>query len=228
MVSRTGLRGPGRSRRRPGPVEGHGRGASAREPGRPVSRCSTDGEAPSIPSSSTCSARPTTARSSRACGSPSRSPATASASRRRSGAPSPAPSARPGRRGFARNLEPWEIVEQVLTVRRESPDRPVTGVVFQGQGEPFQNYDNVIRAAAAPAPSLRRADRRRSHHDLHRGPRPADRALHGRGPSLSPDPLPHLGVLGEAGAAHADHPEVRGPRAGRGHAPPCGSGEARP
>jgi len=52
-----------------------------------------------------------------------------------------------GRIGFARNLEPWEIVEQVLTVRREAPERPVTGVVFQGQGEPFRNYDNVIRAA---------------------------------------------------------------------------------
>jgi len=52
-----------------------------------------------------------------------------------------------GRLGFARNLEPWEIVEQVLTIRREAIDRPVTGVVFQGQGEPFQNYDNVIRAA---------------------------------------------------------------------------------
>jgi 23S rRNA (adenine2503-C2)-methyltransferase len=53
-----------------------------------------------------------------------------------------------GRVGFRRNLEPWEIVEQVLTVRREGTERPVTGVVFQGQGEPFQNYDNVIRAAA--------------------------------------------------------------------------------
>ncbi len=52
-----------------------------------------------------------------------------------------------GRLGFERNLAPWEIVEQVLTVRRESPERPVTGVVFQGQGEPFQNYDSVIRAA---------------------------------------------------------------------------------
>jgi 23S rRNA (adenine2503-C2)-methyltransferase len=52
-----------------------------------------------------------------------------------------------GRLGFGRNLEAWEIVEQVLTVRRESDERPVTGVVFQGQGEPFQNYDNVIRAA---------------------------------------------------------------------------------
>jgi 23S rRNA (adenine2503-C2)-methyltransferase len=52
-----------------------------------------------------------------------------------------------GRMGLVRNLEAWEIVEQVLTIRRESPERPVTGVVFQGQGEPFQNYDNVIRAA---------------------------------------------------------------------------------
>jgi 23S rRNA (adenine2503-C2)-methyltransferase len=53
-----------------------------------------------------------------------------------------------GRLGFTRNLEAWEIVEQVLTIRREAIDRPVTGVVFQGQGEPFQNYDNVLRAAA--------------------------------------------------------------------------------
>ncbi len=52
-----------------------------------------------------------------------------------------------GRIGFTRNLEAWEIVEQVLTVRREAPERPVTSVVFQGQGEPFQNYDQVIRAA---------------------------------------------------------------------------------
>jgi 23S rRNA (adenine2503-C2)-methyltransferase len=52
-----------------------------------------------------------------------------------------------GRVGFTRNLDPWEIVEQVMTVRRESPERPVTGVVFQGQGEPFQNYESVVRAA---------------------------------------------------------------------------------
>jgi 23S rRNA (adenine2503-C2)-methyltransferase len=52
-----------------------------------------------------------------------------------------------GRLGFTRNLEAWEMVEQVLAVRRDSPERPVSGVVFQGQGEPFQNYENVIRAA---------------------------------------------------------------------------------
>lgn len=53
-----------------------------------------------------------------------------------------------GRLGFVRNLEPWEMVEQVLAVKRDGPsDRPITGAVFQGQGEPLQNYDAVIRAA---------------------------------------------------------------------------------
>jgi 23S rRNA (adenine2503-C2)-methyltransferase len=52
-----------------------------------------------------------------------------------------------GTMGLSRHLEPWEMVDQVLTIRREAPERPLTGVVFQGQGEPFHNYDNVIRAA---------------------------------------------------------------------------------
>lgn len=58
-----------------------------------------------------------------------------------------------GRMGFKRNLEPWEIVEQVLAVR-DLADRPVRGVVFMGMGEPFLNYRNVIAAAqilSAPA-----------------------------------------------------------------------------
>jgi 23S rRNA (adenine2503-C2)-methyltransferase len=46
-----------------------------------------------------------------------------------------------------RNLEAWEILEQVLTVRREGPERPVTSVVFQGQGEPLHNLGAVLRAA---------------------------------------------------------------------------------
>ena len=46
-----------------------------------------------------------------------------------------------------RDLEAWEILEQVLTVRREGPERPVTSVVFQGQGEPLHNLDAVLRAA---------------------------------------------------------------------------------
>jgi len=53
-----------------------------------------------------------------------------------------------GRIGFERNLEAWEMVEQALRVRSESPERPTTGVVFQGQGEPLQNYDNVMQAAS--------------------------------------------------------------------------------
>ncbi len=53
-----------------------------------------------------------------------------------------------GSLGLTRNLEAWEIVEQVLAVKRDAPERPVTGVVFQGQGEPLQNYDAVMRAAA--------------------------------------------------------------------------------
>ncbi|MFO7155436.1 MAG: radical SAM protein [Pseudomonadota bacterium] len=51
-----------------------------------------------------------------------------------------------GRMGFSRNLLPWEIVEQVLSIRDEA-DRPVRGVVFMGMGEPMLNYRNVIAAA---------------------------------------------------------------------------------
>jgi len=46
-----------------------------------------------------------------------------------------------------RDLAAWEILEQVLTVRREGSERPVTSVVFQGQGEPLNNLDAVLRAA---------------------------------------------------------------------------------
>lgn len=51
-----------------------------------------------------------------------------------------------GRLGLKRNLEPWEMVAQVVAVRDEAPGR-ITGAVFMGQGEPFHNYDNVIKAA---------------------------------------------------------------------------------
>jgi 23S rRNA (adenine2503-C2)-methyltransferase len=51
-----------------------------------------------------------------------------------------------GRIGFERNLETWEILDQVLLVRREA-DRPVRGVVFMGMGEPLLNYAAVLRAA---------------------------------------------------------------------------------
>lgn len=51
-----------------------------------------------------------------------------------------------GRMGFSRNLETWEIVDQVLHVVREAT-RPVRGVVFMGMGEPLLNYANTTRAA---------------------------------------------------------------------------------
>lgn len=53
-----------------------------------------------------------------------------------------------GRLGLGRNLETWEIVEQVRVVRRslERPAQRVHGVVFQGMGEPLSNADRVIAA----------------------------------------------------------------------------------
>lgn len=51
-----------------------------------------------------------------------------------------------GKLGFRRNLEPWEMLDQVLQIKEEA-DRPVTGAVFMGQGEPFLNYEHVITTA---------------------------------------------------------------------------------
>jgi 23S rRNA (adenine2503-C2)-methyltransferase len=50
------------------------------------------------------------------------------------------------RLGFRRNLAAWEIVDQVVQVRLDSP-HPVRGVVFMGMGEPLLNYDRVMHAA---------------------------------------------------------------------------------
>jgi 23S rRNA (adenine2503-C2)-methyltransferase len=51
-----------------------------------------------------------------------------------------------GKMGFTRNLEAWEIVDQVIRIRSDS-EYPVRGVVFMGMGEPFLNYENVMQAA---------------------------------------------------------------------------------
>jgi 23S rRNA (adenine2503-C2)-methyltransferase len=51
-----------------------------------------------------------------------------------------------GRPGFRRNLAPWEIVDQVVKIRADSP-HPIGGVVFMGMGEPMLNYDAVMQAA---------------------------------------------------------------------------------
>lgn len=51
-----------------------------------------------------------------------------------------------GKMGFIRNLSAGEILEQFLFINREH-DLSITNVVFMGMGEPFLNYENVMRAA---------------------------------------------------------------------------------
>ncbi|MFC1786326.1 23S rRNA (adenine(2503)-C(2))-methyltransferase RlmN [Candidatus Neomarinimicrobiota bacterium] len=51
-----------------------------------------------------------------------------------------------GTMGIIRNLTVGEIVAQYLLLLKES-EKPITNVVFMGMGEPFLNYDNVIKSA---------------------------------------------------------------------------------
>lgn len=52
-----------------------------------------------------------------------------------------------GRMGLGRNLEVWEIIEQVRQLRADLPEGGrVHGVLFQGMGEPLSNADRVIAA----------------------------------------------------------------------------------
>ena len=50
-----------------------------------------------------------------------------------------------GKGGFKRNLNYKEIIEQVLTIQRDTGLK-VTNIVFMGQGEPLLNLDNVLKA----------------------------------------------------------------------------------
>ena len=50
-----------------------------------------------------------------------------------------------GKGGFKRNLTYQEIIEQVLTIQRDTGLK-VTNIVFMGQGEPMLNIDNVLKA----------------------------------------------------------------------------------
>ena len=50
-----------------------------------------------------------------------------------------------GKRGFIRNLSYKEIIEQVLTIQRDTGLK-VTNIVFMGQGEPLLNLENVLKA----------------------------------------------------------------------------------
>lgn len=55
-----------------------------------------------------------------------------------------------GMAGFRRNLRVGEITGQVLEVirslKQENPEFKVTNIVFMGMGEPFLNYDAVMKA----------------------------------------------------------------------------------
>ena len=46
---------------------------------------------------------------------------------------------------FIRNLSSGEIIEQILTVEKDSGEK-ISNIVFMGIGEPLDNYDNVINA----------------------------------------------------------------------------------
>ena len=50
-----------------------------------------------------------------------------------------------GKRGFIRNLTYKEIIEQVLTIQRDTGLK-VTNVLFMGQWEPLLNLENVLKA----------------------------------------------------------------------------------
>ena len=48
-----------------------------------------------------------------------------------------------------RNLQSWEILDQLIHARRivQQQGRTITGVVFMGMGEPFLNFSRVLQAA---------------------------------------------------------------------------------
>ena len=55
-----------------------------------------------------------------------------------------------GLMGLQRNLSAGEMVAQVVDMARRSNerDRPLTNIVMMGMGEPFHNYDNVMKMVA--------------------------------------------------------------------------------
>lgn len=50
-----------------------------------------------------------------------------------------------GRRGFARNLTPAEIINQILFIQNKLKHK-ITNYVFMGMGEPLDNYQNLQKA----------------------------------------------------------------------------------
>lgn len=50
-----------------------------------------------------------------------------------------------GLEGFSRNLQPNEIVDQIIAIERETGEK-IDNIVFMGMGEPLANLNNVMRA----------------------------------------------------------------------------------
>ncbi len=48
--------------------------------------------------------------------------------------------------GFKRNLTASEMVEEVLAIKRQCIQDPLSHVVFMGTGEPLDNYDQVLKS----------------------------------------------------------------------------------
>ncbi len=52
-----------------------------------------------------------------------------------------------GKMGFVRHLQPGEIVDQVLALRRDlQPGERIGNLVLMGMGEPLHNYDATVKA----------------------------------------------------------------------------------
>ena len=50
-----------------------------------------------------------------------------------------------GKMGITRNLSTGEIIDQLIIIQ-EKISKPITNIVFMGMGEPFLNYNNLIRS----------------------------------------------------------------------------------
>ena len=50
-----------------------------------------------------------------------------------------------GKMGITRNLSTGEIIDQLIIIK-EKINKPITNIVFMGMGEPFLNYNNLIRS----------------------------------------------------------------------------------
>ena len=77
-----------------------------------------------------------------------------------------------GQMGFGRHLSVGEIVEQVVSARREALPRRLGNVVFMGMGEPLANYDQGLGRCRADPRGPRHLGP--PHHRVDGGRRPRD------------------------------------------------------